>query len=59
MRLFRHLLRSQQITSVKGTGLGLTLTKKLIELHNGHITVESRLGEGSVFTFTLPTDRSC
>ncbi len=37
-----------------GTGLGLTITKKLIELHRGEITVESEVGIGSQFTFTLP-----
>lgn len=36
------------------TGLGLVITKKLIELQGGMITVESRYGEGSKFTFTLP-----
>ncbi len=42
------------ITKVEGTGIGLTITKRLVELMNGSISFESKLGEGTIFYVDLP-----
>lgn len=44
--------------TIQGTGMGLPIAKAIVEAHGGTIGVISQLGKGSVFTFSLPIDRS-
>lgn len=55
-KLFKPFSQIETVWTKKyqGTGLGLILSKKLIDLHGGKITVESEPGQGSRFSFTLP-----
>lgn len=57
-RLFEKFFQADDymIRTQRGTGLGLAIVKKLVELHNGSITVESEGGKGSTFTVTMPLD---
>jgi two-component system OmpR family sensor kinase len=53
-RLFERYYRGSNALGTVGTGIGLYFVKMVVELHNGHISVESREGLGSQFTVRLP-----
>ncbi|OIO33949.1 MAG: hypothetical protein AUJ70_02070 [Candidatus Omnitrophica bacterium CG1_02_40_15] len=57
-KIFEIFQRLGKREDVEGTGAGLTIVKKIIQIHKGDIWVESKPGEGSVFYFTIPKDRS-
>ena len=52
--IFEAFHRAENAADVQGTGLGLTIAKKAVDLHGGTITVESVEGEGTTFTVTIP-----
>lgn len=56
-RVFERFYRGESVQAEqRGAGLGLAITKSLVELHGGHIWVESTVGQGSRFHFTIPLD---
>jgi signal transduction histidine kinase len=58
-KLFTKFFRAQDRSSqaVRGTGLGLVITRLLVELHGGRITMSSAPGQGSTFSFSLPVQK--
>ncbi|TMG39094.1 MAG: hypothetical protein E6H88_02790 [Chloroflexi bacterium] len=53
-RIFEEFRQTAGGRPEEGTGLGLALSRRMVELHGGRIWVESAPGSGSAFTFTLP-----
>ena len=58
-RIFDKFYQVTQAKNQKavGTGLGLSITKALVEMHGGKIWLESEVGKGSIFSFTLPAEQ--
>ncbi len=56
-KVFERFWRADKSRDIRtgGAGIGLAITKRLVELHNGKIEVESELGKGSMFKFSLPS----
>ncbi|MEA5578392.1 HAMP domain-containing sensor histidine kinase [Anabaena sp. UHCC 0451] len=54
LNLFTPFHRASNVGNIAGTGLGLSIVKKCVDLHKGDITVNSRLGEGTTFTVSIP-----
>jgi signal transduction histidine kinase len=56
VKIFEEFQQADSSSTKKkgGTGLGLSIAKRIVEMHGGKLGVESRLGEGSTFAFTLP-----
>ena len=52
--VFDRFYQGDSSHRTEGNGLGLTMAQKIVELHRGSIEVESSVGQGSVFTVTLP-----
>ncbi|MEW6259776.1 MAG: ATP-binding protein [Thermodesulfobacteriota bacterium] len=58
-RIFQRFyrVRNEATRSIQGTGLGLAIVQKIVESHNGRISVDSTPGKGSIFTVLLPLER--
>ncbi len=52
--LFEPFTRASNSDNIQGTGLGLTIVKRCVDLHDGHIEVHSKLGVGSTSSITIP-----
>ncbi len=52
--LFSSFYRGKNALNIQGTGLGLHIVKRYLDLLDGHITLESKINEGSTFRFTIP-----
>ncbi len=56
-KIFSNFHRASNVGQIPGTGLGLPIVRQAVEAHNGRLHVQSAVGEGTVFTVTLPTEQ--
>ena len=52
--MFDRFYRADKSGQITGSGLGMSIVKEIIELHQGHITIESKLGQGTRVSLALP-----
>ncbi len=52
--IFNAFFRGNNVGTAPGVGLGLVIVKESVKLHNGTVVVDSELGQGTIFTITLP-----
>ena len=59
-KIFERFYRSDepQLMGIKGSGIGLTIVKRIIDAHEGRLTVESKQGEGSTFCIYLSKSKN-
>jgi signal transduction histidine kinase len=57
-RIFERFFRARTSTGIVGTGIGLYAVKRLVDMHGGHVSVESEEGQGTTVTVRLPIGRS-
>ena len=55
-RMFQRFFRASTSTGIAGTGIGLTVVKKFVDMHGGRVDLESEEGMGTTFTIVLPVD---
>jgi len=52
--IFKRYFRADNTKKIEGLGLGLFLSKQIIDAHNGRVWIKSKLNEGSTFSFSIP-----